>query len=114
MTLFFLRFLLGALLLATGENHRPGNFRVIGPGGGGVMFHPTVSPHDPNKVLVGCDMTGAYITQGGGKSWRMFNLRGVAPFFVFDPLDKKVIYGQSNGLWWGEEPIACSGLFFSK
>src|SRR5229473_1362937 len=87
MTIFFPRFLLAALLLATGENHRPGNFRVIGPGGGGAMFHPTVSPHDPNTVLVGCDMTGAYITHDGGKSWRMFNLRGVVQFFVFDQLD---------------------------
>jgi len=114
MTLFFLRFLLGALLLATGENHRPGNFRVIGPGGGGAMFHPTVSPHDPNTVLVGCDMTGAYITQDGGKSWRMFNLRGVAQFFVFDPLDKKVIYAQSNGLWRSEDQGATWNLFYPK
>jgi len=114
MTLFFLRFLLGALLLATGENHRPGNFRVIGPGGGGAMFHPTVSPHDPDTVLVGCDMTGAYITQDGGKSWRMFNLRGVAQFFVFDPLDKKVIYAQSNGLWRSEDQGATWNLFYPK
>src|SRR3989475_5526100 len=114
MTLLFLRFLLGALLLATGENHRPGNFRVIGPGGGGAMFHPTVSPHDPDTVLVGCDMTGAYITQDGGKSWRMFNLRGVAQFFVFDPLDKKVIYAQSNGLWRSEDQGATWNLFYPK
>jgi photosystem II stability/assembly factor-like uncharacterized protein len=44
-------------------------------------------------------MTGSYITHDAGKSWRMFNLRGVAQFFVFDPLDRKVIYAQSNGLW---------------
>src|SRR5205807_759532 len=74
MTLFFLRFLMVALLLTTGENHRPGNFRVIGPGGSGAMFHPTASPHDLDTVLVGCDMTGTYITHDGGKSWRMFNL----------------------------------------
>jgi hypothetical protein len=67
---------------------RPGNFTIVGPGGGGAMFRPQVSPHDPNTVLVACDMTGAYITHDGGKSWRMFNLRGVAEFFVFDPSDK--------------------------
>src|SRR6266480_4595355 len=71
---------------------RPVGFTVIGPGGGGAMFHPTISPHDPNTVLVACDMTGAYITHDAGKSWRMFNLRGVVRFFVFDPLDQKVIY----------------------
>ena len=114
MTIFFLRFLLAALLLATGENHRPGNFRVIGPGGGGAMFHPTVSPHDANTVLVGCDMTGAYITHDGGKSWRMFNLRGVVQFFVFDPLDKKVIYAQSNGLWRSEDHGETWNLVYPK
>ena len=78
---------------------RPGDFKVLGPGGGGAMFNPTVSPHDPNTVLISCDMTGAYITHDGGQSWRMFNLRGVVRFFVFDPLDPKVMYAQANGLW---------------
>src|SRR2546429_5817647 len=64
---------------------RPGDFKVIGPGGGGAMFHPTVSPHNANTVLLNCDMTGAYISHDGGKSWRMFNLRGVVQFFAFDP-----------------------------
>jgi photosystem II stability/assembly factor-like uncharacterized protein len=63
------------------------------------MFHPTVSPHDLNTVLVNCDMTGAYISRDGGKSWRMFNLRGVVQFFVFDPMDKDVIYAEATGLW---------------
>lgn len=78
---------------------RPGNFQVLGPGGGGAMFNPTISPHDPSTVLVSCDMTGSYITHDGGHSWRMFNLRGVTQFFVFDPLDPKVIYAQGIGLW---------------
>jgi len=78
---------------------RPGDFRVIGPGGGGAMFHPTISPHDVNTVLIACDMTGAYITHDGGRSWRMFNLRGVVSFFVFDPLDPKTMYAQDTGLW---------------
>ncbi|OLE14720.1 MAG: hypothetical protein AUG89_00740 [Acidobacteria bacterium 13_1_20CM_4_56_7] len=78
---------------------RPGDFTVVGPGGGGAMFNPTVSPHDPNTVLISCDMTGSYITHDGGQSWRMFNLRGVVRFFVFDPLDPKVMYAQATGLW---------------
>ncbi len=82
-----------------GPSDRPGNFQVVGPGGGGAMFHPTVSPHDLNTVLVSCDMTGAYISHDGGKSWRMFNLRGVVEFFVFDPKNKNVIYAQATGLW---------------
>src|SRR6202790_552544 len=81
---------------------RSGNFQIVGPGGGGAMFHPTISPHDPKTVLVSCDMTGSYITHDGGGSWRMFNLRGVVQFFVFDPLDRKVIYAQADGLWRSE------------
>src|SRR5678816_1848218 len=78
---------------------RPGDFRVIGPGGGGAMFHPLVSPHDPNTVLIACDMTGSYITHDGGRTWRMFNLRGVVDFFAFDPRDPKTLYANATGLW---------------
>jgi photosystem II stability/assembly factor-like uncharacterized protein len=78
---------------------RPGDFKVLGPGGGGAMFNPTISPHDTNTVLISCDMTGAYITHDGGQSWRMFNLRGVVRFFAFDPIDPKVMYAQATGLW---------------
>jgi photosystem II stability/assembly factor-like uncharacterized protein len=99
MIFFLLRLGVVALMLASRGDSRPGEFTVIGPGGGGAMFHPTISPHDPNTVLVSCDMTGSYITHDAGKSWRMFNLRGVVQFFVFDPLDPKVIYAQANGLW---------------
>jgi hypothetical protein len=41
------------LALACGATAaRPGDFRVIGPGGGGAMFNPTINPHDPQTVLV--------------------------------------------------------------
>src|SRR3979409_904425 len=99
MIFFLLRLAVAALMLADDGYSRPGDFKIIGPGGGGAMFHPTISPHDPNTVLVSSDMTGSYITHDAGKSWRMFNLRGVVQFFVFDPLDPKVIYAQANGLW---------------
>src|SRR5947199_6533212 len=116
MTLFFLRALLGFLLLANGngDTPRPGNVRIIGPGGGGAMFHPTVSPHDLNTVLASCDMTGAYITHDGGKSWRMFNLRGVVEFFVFDPRDKNVMYAQAAGLWRSQDGGETWSLVYPK
>jgi len=116
MALFFLRGLLGFFLLANGNGDapRPGNFSVLGPGGGGAMFHPTVSPHDLNTILVNCDMTGAYISHDGGKSWRMFNLRGVVQFFVFDPLDANTIYAQSIGLWQSQDRGATWNLIYPK
>ena len=76
----------------------PGGFRVIGPGRR-CHVHPTISPHDPNTVLISCDMTGSYITHDGGRSWRMFNLRGVTRFFVFDPLVSHTMYAEGIGLW---------------
>jgi photosystem II stability/assembly factor-like uncharacterized protein len=87
------------LCLANAWAERPGDFRVIGPGGGGAMFNPTISPHDTNTVLVSCDMSGSYITHDGGHTWRMFNLRGVVDFFAFDPLDPKTMYAHATGLW---------------
>jgi len=74
-------------------------WRVLGPGGGGAQFYPAVSPHDPNLVLVACDMTGAYLSEDGGRSWRMFELRHPVGFFAFDPVDPKVIYAGAGGLW---------------
>ena len=116
--LFMIRFLLlislAASLAASTFAQRPGDFKVVGPGGGGAMFRPQVSPHDPNTVLVACDMTGAYITHDGGKSWRMFNLRGVAEFFVFDPVDKNVIYVKSTGLWRSEDKGETWRLIYPK
>ena len=74
-------------------------WRILGPGGGGAQFYPAVSPHDPNLVLVACDMTGAYISKDGGNSWRMFNLGSPVKFFAFDPNDSKVIYAATQVLW---------------
>jgi len=95
----FLGAILVVVCLTSAFAERPGGFRVIGPGGGGAMFNPTISPHDPNTVLISCDMTGSYITHDGGRTWRMFNLRGVVNFFVFDPLDAKTMYAHATGLW---------------
>jgi photosystem II stability/assembly factor-like uncharacterized protein len=72
---------------------------IIGPGGGGSLFHPTVSPHDSRTALVACDMTGAYITHDGGATWRIFNLGEPVQFFVFDPLDANVIYANAVGVF---------------
>jgi photosystem II stability/assembly factor-like uncharacterized protein len=78
---------------------RADNFTIVGPGGGGAMYHATINPRDPNEVLVACDMTGAYISHDGGHLWRMFNLRGTVRFFAFDPMEPRTIYAGTQVLW---------------
>lgn len=78
-------------------------WRVIGPGGGGTMRRPAISPHDARLVFEGCDMTGAYITKDGGLSWRMFNLGAPPSSFAFDPKDARVVYATTGALFSSED-----------
>ncbi|MHC4713605.1 MAG: WD40/YVTN/BNR-like repeat-containing protein [Planctomycetota bacterium] len=89
--------------LAPASGERNDDWIVIGPGGGGGQFIPTVSPHDVDTALVRCDMTGTFITRNGGESWRMFNLRGTTDIFVFDPVKPNVIYAKNVGLYRSED-----------
>jgi photosystem II stability/assembly factor-like uncharacterized protein len=95
--------LLGNLLFlaAMGFAQSNGNagWSVIGPGGGGTTIAPTISPFNPNLVVVHCDMSGNYVTNDGGMSWRMFNLRGSNSIFAFDPDQPKTIYAGNAALW---------------
>jgi photosystem II stability/assembly factor-like uncharacterized protein len=74
-------------------------WRVVGPGGGGTMRRPAISPGDPSVVVLGCDMTGAYITADGGASWRMFNLGSVPTAFAFDPSRPSTLYAGAEGVY---------------
>jgi photosystem II stability/assembly factor-like uncharacterized protein len=98
---------LGLLFLAAadvpGPAPRQDAWRVVGPGGGGTMRRPAISPHDPRLVVEGCDMTGAYITRDAGESWRMFHLGGVVESFAFDPRDPAVLYAANSALWRSED-----------
>lgn len=80
-------------------NGRNDNWGFVGYGGGGAMFHATVSPFNTDVALVACDMTGSFITYNGGTSWRIFNLRAPVDFFVFDPLDSNIIYANGIALF---------------
>ena len=74
-------------------------WRIIGPGGGGTMRRPAVSPDDPKVVVLGCDMTGAYLTSDGGASWRMLNLGSVPTAFAFDPSRPETIYAGAEAVY---------------
>ena len=73
-------------------------WRIIGPGGGGSTFIPTFNPNNPDNILIRCDMSGAYLTSDGGRSWRMHNFPGGAQAFAFDPSDPGAIYVGAAGL----------------
>jgi photosystem II stability/assembly factor-like uncharacterized protein len=101
-TLITLLSLSGQRAFAQRPDHAAPRFdawHILGPGGGGAMFYPAISPRNPNLVLVACDMTGAYISNDGGNSWRLFDLRRPVTFFTFDPADPKVIYAGAGVLW---------------
>ena len=81
------------------ENDMPGenNWRVIGPGGGGGVLKPTVSPFDDKLVMTHCDMTAAYLSLDGGENWKMKNLWTVPEDFEFDPVDQHTVYVATRG-----------------
>jgi photosystem II stability/assembly factor-like uncharacterized protein len=68
----------------------------VGLGGGGQMLAPAVSPHDPNLILVSCDMSQLLRTADGGKSWRIVDwhqiLHSAALAPAFHPKDPNVVY----------------------
>jgi photosystem II stability/assembly factor-like uncharacterized protein len=74
-------------------------WKVIGFGGGGNTYCPTVSPHNPNIMMLSCDMTGSYVTRNGGQSWKNFNIMGPVKAFVYDPIDSNTVYAISRGLF---------------
>ncbi|MFN8135123.1 MAG: hypothetical protein U0Z17_07825 [Bacteroidales bacterium] len=70
----------------------------LGPGGGGSTFIPTFSYHSADNFLVRCDMTGAYLTKDGGKSYNQINFANGSSCFAYDPNDSATIYIGSTGL----------------
>lgn len=74
------------------ETENQNQWEKIGPGGGGSTFIPTFSYHSHDKFLVRCDMTGSYITNDGGISYRQINFANGASDFTFDPSDLNIVY----------------------
>ena len=77
----------------------------VGLSGGGGMFSPAISPTDPNLMMLSCDMSGAYVSEDGGRHWRMIHhqqLQGNTRCRPgFHPKDRNIIYmadGWGGGL----------------
>ena len=82
---------------------RQAGWKVLGPGGGGGVLKPTVSPFDENFVMTHCDMTAAYVSHDGGKNWKMKNLGNVPDDFEFDPADPNTVYAATRGFLHSED-----------
>lgn len=89
-------------------------WRILGPGGGGAQYYPSVSPHDPSLLFVACDMGGAYVSNDGGNSWRMFNLGSQVKGFSFDPSDANTVYALAAELWRSEDKGKTWKLIYPK
>ena len=75
-------------------------WKPVGLCGGGGMFSLAVSPHEAKVATLSCDMSGAYITRDGGRTWQMFNYAqlksSVSCSAVFHPTDRSTIYAPSG------------------
>ncbi len=74
-------------------------WRILGPGGGGAMYIPTLKPDDPDTALIACDMTGSYLTRDGGQSWAELNFKVWVGAFAFDPTHPEQVYAGATGLY---------------
>ena len=73
-----------------------GKWQSIGLSGGGAMFTPAISPHDPNLMLLNCDMSAAYRSTDGGRNWEMLHwdqlLSSTRCRPVFHPTDPNTVF----------------------
>jgi hypothetical protein len=92
------------------------SWEPIGLSGGGGMFSPAISPADPNLMMLSCDMSGAYLSQDGGRHWRMIHhqqLQGNTRCRPgFHPHDRNTIY-MADG-WQGLKVTHDRGLHWAK
>lgn len=73
----------------------------VGLSGGGGLFSPAISPADPNLMMLNCDMSAAYISEDGGRNWRMIHQAQLRSDTrcrpAFHPSDTRIIYASSGG-----------------
>ncbi|HLJ54726.1 MAG TPA: hypothetical protein VKT77_06765, partial [Chthonomonadaceae bacterium] len=74
----------------------------VGLSGGGAMFTPAISPADPNRMMLNCDMSAAYVTRDAGRHWTMIDhdqLRSSTRCKpAFHPTDPNTIFAADGGL----------------
>src|SRR5580658_116875 len=95
--------MLALTLVALAFSAQRGSWEPIGLSGGGAMFTPAISAADPQFMMLNCDMSGAYTSVDGGRTWRMINclqLRANTQCRpAYHPTDSKTVFA-ANG-WAG-------------
>ena len=76
-------------------------WEAVGLSGGGGMFSPAISPADPKLMMLNCDMSAAYLSEDGGRNWRMINHLQLQSDTQcrpgFHPSEANTIYASSGG-----------------
>ncbi|KKL72621.1 hypothetical protein LCGC14_2083070, partial [marine sediment metagenome] len=74
-TVICLAGVLGALMGVCAGGCGGPEWTSYGIGGGGGIFVPVSSPHDPKLMFCASDMSGVYRSADGGRHWRMVDFR---------------------------------------
>lgn len=91
------------LFWATAEAASPApvSWVALGLSGGGGMFTPAVSPADPNLMMLNCDMSAAYVSEDGGRNWRMVHQAQLRSDTrcrpAFHPTNPGTVFSSSGG-----------------
>ena len=74
------------------------------------MFTPAISPADPNLMMLNCDMSAAYISEDGGRTWQLIGRQARQTFGgYFHPKHDGWIYmtltegAAGAGLWLSQD-----------
>ncbi len=87
---------------------------ILGIGGGGMLFEPSISPFDENTMIVIPDMGGIYVSHNAGVDWKRKNLQGATIKAYFDPNREGVVYAGGTGLYRSTDNGDTFNLVFPK
>lgn len=62
-------------LAASALGQPPQRWESRGPGGGGAMYSPSLSPHNLDELYVACDMSPEFHSTDYGKTWETLDFR---------------------------------------
>lgn len=92
-------------------------FTPMGPGGGGGMYVPSMSPYQPGLLLVATDMGGVFRSEDGGARWKLIHFGNglrytqVSPPMVHFPLHiawvterTRISMSHDHGATWATQP----------